>query len=153
MKPRTLMIGAIACLFAMLFLPALARAVGSVSYGDGWQKVTRSVWCLTITWIGDSSDGSVPDKEIPDQKISGHVMHATTDPGSPAPTDGYSITLKDADASDVFGGSLSGRDTADIESAEPLIPFRYFSGALTFALTGNSVASATGTCKIYVLVK
>ena len=152
MKPRTLLIAAIACLLAV-FVPVLAFGEGTVTYGEGWTPVTRNVWSLTITWTADSSDATVPETEIPDQEISGHVMHATTDPGSPAPTDGYGITLKDADGSDVFGGSLSGRDTADTETAEPLIPYRYFSGALTFALTGNSVNSATGTLKVYVLPK
>lgn len=141
--------------FALFFLwPGLAFAAGTISLSPselpypimGGQKIT-------VTWVADSSDGSVPTLNI---TMAGLVLKVVTNPGSTAPTDNYDIACGDPSDSalDVFAGALLNRDTATTEQVYPVV-----SGATapvlvttcTLAITNNSVNSATGTIDFYVL--
>jgi len=46
---------------------------------------------------------------------SGKILGLATDPGSPAPTDDYDITVTDEDGMDVLMGGGADRDTANTE--------------------------------------
>jgi hypothetical protein len=84
-----------------------------------------------------------------------YITLVITNPGSPAPTDNYDIVINDSDGVDVMGGTLANRDTSNSEQALPYIGSlaygpRQIDGILTFSLSGNSVNSATGTCKVFL---
>ena len=127
---------------------------GSVTFTSNDVRVGNDVVQELIwAWIGDSSDGGVPDT-VSDITVTGYIMFGKTDPDSPAPTDNYDIALNDADDTDVFGGELANRDTANTEHAIPKIGNaygdRFVNSVLTMALSGNSVNSAEGELKVYV---
>lgn len=116
-----------------------------------------SYWkVITITWIAHT-DGTLTAKAFSDvftQDIPANIQYAVTDPGSPAPTDNYDITVTDANGNDIFGGELTNRDASASESVEPAIPYiRVNLKDLTFNLSGNSENAATGVVKIYCYVK
>ena len=85
----------------------------------------------------------------------GCITFVETNPGSPAPTDDYDITLVDQYGLDVMGGELADRDTADTEQAAPKVDgtfmCRTLAAAFTLNVTGNSVNSAVGTVIVYIL--
>jgi len=115
-----------------------------------------------ISWVADDTNGSVPDAEIAlsgalehDKPINGWVFMAETNPGSPAPTANYDITIKNAAGADIFGGELADRSGSVTERVLPKIGSAYdkawVSGILTFTLANNSVNSAAGTATLYVV--
>lgn len=114
---------------------------------------------LNITWTASSTDGTVPSTAIPAnmaKTLKGmSITLGTTNPGTTAPTEGYSITLTDLDGIDVFGGMLALRSAATSEQVLPALTGnngrRVVDGNLTFALTGNAVNSATGVLRVYFL--
>ena len=107
---------------------------------------------ITVSWVGDSADGSVPNKSL--GTVNGYVSVLTTNPGTPAPTDNYDITLLDSNGVDIAGGALADRDTAVSEAVLPVLSNtrvpRLVIDELTFTLSGNSAAGAQGTLVIYV---
>lgn len=102
---------------------------------------------ITINWVADSSDGSVPDLTIPD--IRGMVTIIQTNPGSTAPTDNYDLQLVPSTDTglDILGGALSNRDTS---SSEAVYPGVVLNGTYILKLSNNSVNSATGQVVIDV---
>ena len=48
---------------------------------------------VVATCVGDSANGSIPATALP--PIEGRLMHLVTNPGTPAPTANYDITLVD----------------------------------------------------------
>lgn len=113
---------------------------------------------LTFTWV-TASNGSLTSTAITANMakvLTGlKAVLAVTNPsgGATAPTDNYDITITDADGVDIFGGALNNRDEANSEQARPAIATlageRLVDGVLTFNLSGNSVDSAAGVCKVY----
>ncbi len=88
--------------------------------------------------------------------MNGFLMKAVTDPGSTAPTDNYDITIKDKSdgLADALNGTLVDRDTANTEQAYPIggsgtVPAWFQPDTYTFALSGNSVNSASGDVWLY----
>lgn len=120
----------------------------------------RTVAVVTIDWTGDAANGSVPDTPLSGSvmgAITDHFLYTvTTDPGSPAPTDNYDVTLVDGAGFDILGGSGADRDAANSERALPKVGtdrhYPLVHGALTFKLANNSVASAKGRV-VLVFVK
>lgn len=129
-----------------------AQAAGTVS--TSWTHYpTHDVSILTVSWVGDATNGTVPATALP--TFQGWVFQFITDPGATAPTTLYDITLPDGDSLDVSGGTLMNRSATVTERAMPLIATSTYGAwwvdsALTFTLTNNSVVSATGTLKIYI---
>jgi hypothetical protein len=118
---------------------------------DGEQNA-HDRFALEITWVADDTAATVPDTALPE--INGDITLFVTDPGSPAPTASYDITLEDAYGVDVAGGALADRSATASEQAMPLISAtpvqRTVQGVLTFKLANNSVNSATGKCVVYI---
>ncbi len=149
-------------LFFLLVLCALLFAlcnsafavVGTVT--TSWTHYPQhDVSILTVSWVGGTAGdaGTVPATALP--TFQGWVFQFITDPGATAPTALYDITLPDGDALDVSGGTLMNRSATVTERAMPLIATSTYGTwwvdtALTFTLTNNSVASSTGTLKIYI---
>ena len=147
---------------ALCVLAGQAYADGSVTQtweqvtaqdaGGGWQDTDKYV--LTFSWVGDATTGAVPDTQSA-VNINGYVVQVTTDPGSPAPTDNYDITLVDVSGCDIMGGALSDRDSTASEQAVPQIQSgvyggRYVAGRLTLKISGQSAAGARGTVRVYI---
>lgn len=79
--------------------------------------------------------------------IEGRIQKLVTNPGTPAPTDNYTVTLVDQNGLDVLYGVGANRDTANTESAVDLLspglnPVVDESDTLTLTISGNSVHSA-----------
>lgn len=128
------------------------------------ERVDRSgtdhmgVRCLTFTWTASASDGTLTNAAISASQakvLAGlKAFLAVTNPGATAPTASYDIEILDADGIDIFGAALNNRSATLSEQARPdmttLAGERLVDGGLlTFALTNNSVNSATGVCKVY----
>lgn len=119
---------------------------------------THGIVQVLIEWLASTSNAGGVTSTAFDATdtidiLGRYCVLAVTDPGSPAPTDDYSIAINDEYGVDVFGGNLGSRDTANSEQAAPLISAftdrRLCAGVWTFVLTGNSVSGATGKCILY----
>jgi len=122
---------------------------GSIDFAH---YVSGSVRRIVVTWTGDAASGDVPDLVLP--TIEGEIVELTTNPGSPAPTDNYGVTLTDQDGVDRLRGLGASRDTALTETvpifyagtgAHPVVSRAH---VLRLAVTGNAVASAAGSLTI-----
>src|SRR3990167_1003625 len=69
------------------------------------------VLTLTVTF---HTDGTFTSTAI-DEEISGELLALETNPGSPAPTANYDITITDEDGLDVLHGVGANRHTTDTE--------------------------------------
>lgn len=80
------------------------------------------------------------------QGIEGFMLTASkTMPGETAPTNAYTIDIKDADGAVLL--TMTGSATVGVYTAKSYdVPV---TGNLSFTLSGNSVASAVGTCELY----
>lgn len=109
---------------------------------------------VSMSWIGDSGNGTVPATAFSAAimaMIKGfYLALVITDPGSPAPTDNYGITVTE-NGVDVLGGAGANRDTSNTEQTTPMqgsTPIsRLITADLTFNLSGQSVQSAQGVAK------
>lgn len=116
-------------------------------------NLVGNTYKLTLTITADASDGSVPSTVLNAgvQDLVNNdglaIVSMQSDPGSPAPTDNYDIVINNSLGLDVLGGTGANRDTSTTENAVPTAPLP-ISGALTFALTNNSVNSAVITIVI-----
>jgi hypothetical protein len=144
-------------------LALLLVFVASTAMGAGSVTVTRSkgsgdALYVLFTWIGNATGGGqVPSTSSSPsfgETYSGCVFAIETNPGSPAPTDDYDITLTDTDGVDLLGGQGANRDTATSEMVLAKVGSAFACApthsAFTFNLSGNIVNSATGTAKIYI---
>jgi len=108
---------------------------------------------INIAWVGDAGDGSVPATTL--EKVRGMLVRLVTNPGTPAPTDDYDITLVDRDGLDVLDGAGANRDTANSEE-EPIsmtggIPRVLDGEDLTLNISGNTQAGAQGVIRLFVI--
>lgn len=137
---------------------ALLLASAFAAFADGTVQQTISqlglsdTWVVTFDWIGDTANGSVPATlaKIGNQLQGYRIVSLDVAPGTPAPTNGYSVTIKSSLGIDCFAGtantlgSATGSSFAAAQNCSPI------NGAFTFGLTGNSVASAKGKIVVYV---
>lgn len=118
-----------------------------------YEKISDTVHKLTFTCVGDSSDGSFPE-QASDEKIYGFVTRAVTNPGTPAPTAEYDITVEDEAGCDIMGGELGNRSATVSQQAKPKVGNAYdkvfVDGLLTLKITNNSVNSAAIVVILYV---
>lgn len=157
-----------AVLLALGYLPA-ASAAGtcSVSNVTSTQNVNSRVpdagaVIVSVTCTGDAANGSYPTVTIPlvgsspsgtllnAYNLTGFVLYQVgRTPGTTNPTANYSVTVTDAKGFAVDLGNLASNGSASaaqltaitsISTAAPVIR-----SALTVAITGNSVNSATIT--------
>lgn len=131
---------------------AISYTESNINYGKG--PSSRRVQLMTVSWTADDADGSIPSLSIP---LSGWLVKVVTNPGSPAPTAAYDITLGDpSDASlDVLEGALADRDASTTEQVYPVATSaatpHFLAGTYTLAISGNSVNSATGELVLYLI--
>lgn len=136
---------------------------GSVTVSYANHAVQRSrndtLRILVFSWVGDASTGSVPDTAVISRYTNllrgWYCVLAGTVPGSgTAPSSNYDIQILDTYGIDIMGGQLSDRSATESQQARPQLCVndygpRPIAGELTFSLSGNSVASATGTCVLF----
>ena len=140
----------------IVLLAAALPGLAAESITQTWTDCTSKVECLTFAWQSPADPNAVDlTATASNRSIDGYVIQVITNPGDTAPTDNYDIDLINSDGVDVMGTALSNRDTADSEIALPkpngsTTADAWVSGTLTLAITGNSVASATGTVKVYI---
>lgn len=112
---------------------------------------------VTITWQA-ATDGSLSATAIEgyiEKEIQGmYCILGVTNPGATAPQADYDIELNDADGADVFGLELNNRSATVSEQAMPKMGNGYgkrpiYTPSLNFALTGNNVNTALGTCAFF----
>ena len=111
---------------------------------------------VLIDWLA-ATDNSVADAAFDSTDLidilGRYCILGVTDPGSPAPSDNYDITIEDEYGVDIFGGKLTNRHTTNAQQEMPLIGSGYggrlCAGPLTFKLAGNSVSVAKGKCILY----
>jgi hypothetical protein len=141
-------------LIAFLGICTLAHAVGTVQQSTQ-QVGNSSIYTVSMYWTGDSVTGTVPVTLIQAQAIpivQGYrVINIETVPGSPAPTNNYSITLLDTIGVDVLAGaaanvvsSANAQGFAGSPTSSPIF------GSLSLSITGQAVAGAKGTVLIYL---
>lgn len=131
-------------------LVSVAHAAGSVQ--QNIQNIGGNVFAFSFNWTGDAANGSVPATVAQGSlQLQGYrVISMETTPGSPAPTNAYSITLIDNAGVDIMAGAsvslsnTSGQSFAGSPTAPPLY------GSFTFTVTGNSVAGAKGSAVVYL---
>lgn len=110
---------------------------------------------VTLTCVGDSSNGSFPATTIPG--LQGFIVKVITKPGATNPTANYDIALYSPLAStlDSLGGALADRSASTAEQKAPVLSGAtcpvFVSGDYSFAITNNSVASAQITVYMFIL--
>jgi len=110
---------------------------------------------IVVTATASNTDASFPTATLFGlglTDISGALLAIATNPGSPAPTDNYDITLVDGDGLDRLNGVGVDRDTTTSERAA-VTGSPYFTqgelGSLTLTITGNAVNSAVVVITLY----
>jgi hypothetical protein len=108
-----------------------------------------------IDWVSDA-DGTADGTVGP---VYGVLLRAVFNPGSPAPTDNYDVTLTDDDGVDVLSGLGANRHTTTTQEVIPLIngsdgtnttPLpRALANSLTMAIT-NAGDSKAGKIVLYL---
>ena len=111
---------------------------------------------VTLTLVGDSSDGSVPDTALT-TKISGRIVALLTNPGVTAPSSNYDLVLNNADGVDMLKGAGANRHTSNSEH-DPVemttsnrvgVPV-VAEDTLTLVMTNQSVNDANIVVKLYI---
>ena len=120
-----------------------------------WLDPNARTLKLTVNWTSDGSGDVSEAISAANMKIiiGKNLAHFVTDPGSPAPTDNYDLTLLDAYGVDILGGEGVNRDTANSEQGIPAIKSgiygdRIIDTALTFTIAGAG-DSAQGIVILY----
>jgi len=132
----------------MASVVTITRKVSAIG-GDGkWfgslETVVFDITCHT--------DGSVTSVQT-DKAVIGKVVGFITNPGSPAPTDQYDITITNEDGADILGGVGANRHTSNSEYAIPVMGTYfnpYVNDKLTINVTNNSVSGAKFVAKLLV---
>lgn len=147
---------ALGCLWLTSCMHVLAA--GNVTQGQTpIQLGTSDVWVIQFDWTGDASDGSVPAITAQElTPISGYQpVGVQFVPGTPAPSDGYSVAIYSAlvgsttPGADLLAGtgvSLSSTNASYgviPTTATPLV------GTITMQVSSNTVASAKGTVQVF----
>ena len=88
-----------------------------------WLDENARTLRLTVNWT--SSAGGAVSEAISTANmeiiLGKNLAHFITDPGSPAPTDNYNLTLLDRYGVDVLGGEGVDRDTINSEQGVPAL--------------------------------
>lgn len=126
---------------------------------------------ITYAWVDDTAGSSLASDSItcPGETtgttfVQGYFLCGSdmTTTVAHRPTDNYDVYIYDSNSFDLMGGAMTNRDSNGTETSGtgyrmPVVMSgsttgmgcRYMTGAFTFTLSGNSVASAAGTCTLY----
>ena len=116
-------------------------------------KVNQNLERIRFTCVGDASDGSFPETQT-GFTVQGKVLMGLSNPGAPAPTADYDISINDEAGCDIMGGEMTDRSQTVSEQVMPLIGSGYdkrpVNDKLTIAITGNAVNSAEVVVDLFV---
>ena len=127
-------------------------ATGTVS--QTFFRPKKDHFVAKFQWLASSVSGTLSsvstDEPITDAIRGMFCVLGITDPGdTTSPTSNYDITVNDSFGCDIFGGELGNRASGSVEQAVPKVGNTYgprpVTSALSIALSGNSVASASGS--------
>lgn len=121
---------------------------GKVKVSEGLRGQVDSPRVITMDWVADSVDGTIPETNTP--VIHGRVDRIVTVPGEAAlaPTD-YDVAIMDSDQVDI----LAGQGAARLGAARGQILFQNpvaINTALTLSITGQTNTGASGKVVIYL---
>ena len=106
---------------------------------------------LEIDWTDDTNGTAMP-VNIGTLGLTGwYLVQAKTIPGSPAPTNGYNITLPTIDNEDLALGLLASRSSSSVQRvaiSSSNVTYPMMIDNFVFALAGNSVNGAKGIIKL-----
>lgn len=141
----------------IMTIPAFAvgtvnQAVSPIGRDPGTGPDNR-VYQVAINWTADASVGTVPVTTLNIGAFPAmqgmRLVSVEIKPGTPAPTNLYSVTLTDAAGVDLLSGTgVNLSSTIPTATTISNLPAPLF-GSLTFTLSGNSVNSATGSVFAY----
>ena len=104
---------------------------------------------IKAVWVSDDAAGTASGTTS--SVYNGRFIGLITDPGSPSPSDNYTVTVKDGDGVDLLlGAATTNRDTANTEFLAEASLAGVANSTLTFAIAaaGNSKQGV-----IYLLIR
>lgn len=109
-------------------------------------------WVVAFQWTGDSGTGSVPVTNATGiAQLQGYLITAVeTTPGSPAPSSGYSLAVKDPSGFDILAGAAVSLSATVPESFAASTAAPPLQGTFSVTITGNAVASARGSVFVFL---
>ncbi len=145
MKTKFCLAGAL--LLSVLLIASALYAAGTATVTTVQNDRLRSTE-YTVTWAADATTAVVPTATLPD--VGGFVIGLEVDPGSPAPTSLYDITLVDRNGVDVGFSDLLNL-SATVSTRVQVYDARWLNSEdLTWTLSNNSVSSAVGVFRLTV---
>ena len=96
---------------------------------------------VTLTCVGDASDGSFPDTDI--EGLREWLLYSVeTVPGTTKPTALYDIEIQSSRGTDLMAGNLADRNATIKQLAYPNSKPAMVDGTITQVITNSSVVSA-----------
>lgn len=138
-----------------LAMAGIAGAVGTVTSTLA-QIGTSQNYVLTYSWTADASAGTIPATSaallVSTMPVQGmFILAVETIPGSPAPTNLYSVAVKDDSGFDVLNGTAAAAvSSTNAQGWTVATSVGPLNGSLTLAVTGNLVNSAQGIVKVFL---
>ena len=80
------------------------------------------------------------------------ILQCETVPGSPTPTNGYSVALKNSFGTDLMAGAMVTVEQFSQSTVGRQFGYAPFVGAFTLVITGNLVANAQGIVVVALLL-
>lgn len=121
-------------------------AAGSVTI---LEETYGTIKKIAFSWTSGSGDDEGTASGQTTKVYSGKILGLATDPGSPAPTDDYDITVTDEDGMDVLMGGGADRDTTNTEYVLSASLGAVANDKLTINISAAG-ASAKGIAYLYI---
>ncbi len=134
-----------------LLFASLALAQGTVKQA-AQQIGTSSTYVISMDWTADASGAlGVTAAVLPAGGLAQgyRVFVVETAPGTPAPTNGYSIKINDSTGYDLLVGQASAASSTTAQAFTAYTPIPLF-GTLYLQITGIATANAQGKVLIYL---
>jgi hypothetical protein len=141
-------------ILALIVLDSVIYAAGSVRQSTA-PLGSSSNFTVTFLWTGDETDGSVPPTAAAlgsfRTRLQGYrILQVKTVPGSPAPTDGYGVALRDSDGGDIMNAALSELSATSVQFFAPSSATPPIDGTFILNISRQSVPGAQGKVVIYL---
>jgi hypothetical protein len=108
-------------------------------------------FALSFYWTADGS-GNVTatlSNQLPEIAQGMRILQVETVPGSPAPTNGYSVALKNSFGTDLMAGAMVSVSSTVNQLWPGSSVSPPFLGLFSLVITGNAVANAQGVVVVY----
>lgn len=138
-------------LIAFLCLAGGAFGAGTVQQTASKLGNTDN-WVIAFQAVGDASNGTFPTTTAQGiAQLQGYLITAVeTSPGTPAPSAGYSVTVKDPSGFDVLAGAAASLSATVPEAFAASTAAPPLQGTFTVTITGSSVASAHTSVYVFL---